>query len=56
MKKRYAFHFAAVLIVMMAMTVLSGTAAYGLGGGALAGNRYRVIISTDIGGSDEDIN
>ena len=37
------------------MTTLntSGSAS-GLGGGALAGNRYRVIISTDIGGSDED--
>ena len=30
------------------------TAAYSPGGGALAGNRYRVIISTDIGGGDED--
>lgn len=26
----------------------------GLGGGALAGNRYRIVISSDIGGSDED--
>ncbi len=25
-----------------------------LDGGAIAGNRYRVIISSDIGGSDED--
>ena len=34
--------------------IAGNTAAYSLGGGALAGNRYRVIISTDIGGSDED--
>ncbi|MHC4736249.1 MAG: nucleoside hydrolase-like domain-containing protein, partial [Planctomycetota bacterium] len=37
------------------MIITSGnTAAYSLGGGALAGNRYRMIISTDIGGGDED--
>jgi hypothetical protein len=35
------------------MLITSGSASE-LGGGALAGNRYRVIISTDIGGSDED--
>jgi len=45
----------ATIIVIMVMVMISGnTAIYGLGGGALAGNRYRVIISTDIGGGDED--
>ncbi|MGB2807308.1 MAG: DUF1593 domain-containing protein [Sedimentisphaerales bacterium] len=41
------------LIFTMAIFISSGTAS-DLGGGALAGNRYRVIISTDIGGGDED--
>jgi hypothetical protein len=37
------------------MIMIAGnTAAYSPKGGALAGNRYRVIISTDIGGGDED--
>ncbi len=45
----------ATIIVIMVMIMIAGnTAAYSLGGGALAGNRYRVIISTDIGGGDED--
>ncbi|MFC1719064.1 DUF1593 domain-containing protein [Candidatus Poribacteria bacterium] len=33
---------------------LGSTAVSSLNGGAIAGNRYRVIISSDIGGSDED--
>jgi len=41
------------IIVIIAVFISSGTAS-DLGGGALAGNRYRVIISTDIGGGDED--
>ncbi|MHC4545528.1 MAG: nucleoside hydrolase-like domain-containing protein [Planctomycetota bacterium] len=41
--------------IIIVMIITSGnTAAYSLGGGALAGNRYRMIISTDIGGGDED--
>ena len=45
----------ATIIVIMVMIMISGnTAIYGLGGGALADNQYRVIISTDIGGGDED--
>ena len=40
--------FVAVGVVLRPTTVLA------LGGGALAGNRYRVVISSDIGGSDED--
>ncbi len=41
------------IIVIIAVFISSGAASE-LGGGALAGNRYRVIISTDIGGGDED--
>jgi hypothetical protein len=37
-------------VVMMTIT----DAARALDGGALAGNRYRVVISSDIGGSDDD--
>ena len=45
----------ATIIIVMIMIITSGnTTAYSLEGGALAGNRYRVIISTDIGGGDED--
>jgi hypothetical protein len=45
----------ATIIVIMVMVMFAGkTAAYSPDGGALAGNRYRVIISTDIGGGDED--
>ena len=45
----------ATIIAVTVMIIIAGnTAAYSLGGGALAGNRYRVIISTDIGGGDED--
>ena len=45
---------ATIIVVMIMIMIAGNTAAYSLGGGALAGNRYRVIISTDIGGSDED--
>lgn len=40
------------IIVIIAVFISSGAASEL--GGALAGNRYRVIISTDIGGGDED--
>ena len=39
---------------MAVIMILASSFAYGIGGGALASNRYRVIISTDIGGGDED--
>jgi len=41
------------IIFTMSTFISSGTAS-DLSGGALGGNRYRVIISTDIGGGDED--
>ena len=53
MKKHDRF-IAVIVIVTVVSMVFGNAAAYGLGGGALAGNRYRVVISTDIGGSDED--
>jgi len=54
-KKRDKLRLIAVVIATTAMSAILGdVAAYGLGGGALAGNRYRVVLSTDIGGSDED--
>jgi hypothetical protein len=43
----------ATIIFTIAIFISSGTAS-DPGGGALAGNRYRVIISTDIGGGDQD--
>ncbi len=39
-------------VLTLAVNVSSGASA--LGGGALAGQRYRVVISSDIGGDDED--
>jgi hypothetical protein len=42
-----------IIIIIIAVFISSGDAS-DLDGGALAGNRYRVIISTDIGGGDED--
>ena len=55
MKKDDGFHFIPTIVVTLAMIMILGnTAASRIDGGALAGNRYRVIISTDIGGSDED--
>jgi hypothetical protein len=46
--------FATIIVIMFMVMIAGNTAAYSLGGGALVGNRYRVIISTDIGGGDED--
>jgi len=40
-----------IFITTLILGIASGSE---LDGGALAGNRYRVIISSDIGGSDED--
>jgi len=43
--------------MMIAATKMITRASFGAcapGSGALAGNRYRIIVSTDIGGSDED--
>jgi len=45
--------FPIIVLTIATIVVFGDTAAYGLGG-ALAGNRYRVLISSDIGGSDED--
>ena len=41
-------------LLTMVMATLFSAAAFALGGGAVAGERYRVIISSDIGGGDED--
>lgn len=55
MKKHDGFHFIPTIVVTLAMIMILGnTIVPRFDGGALAGNRYRVIISTDIGGSDED--
>jgi hypothetical protein len=56
MENHNGLNFIAALVTITAMSMILGdsSGAYGLGGGALAGNRYRVVISTDIGGSDED--
>jgi hypothetical protein len=55
MKKHDWFHLIPTMVVTLAMIMILGnTAVSRLDGGALAGNRYRVIISTDIGGGDED--
>jgi len=55
MKKHDWFHLIPTMVVTLAMIMILGNTAVGrLDGGALAGNRYRVIISTDIGGGDED--
>ena len=42
------------IITIIIVVFISSSAASVPRGGALAGNRYRVIISTDIGGGDED--
>ena len=44
---------AATVFVAWAI-VFGSVSAHGIGPGALGGNRYRVVISTDLGGSDED--
>ena len=55
MKKHNRFHLVAIIVVIIVVRMIFGDAtAFGLDGGALGGDRYRVIISTDIGGSDED--
>jgi hypothetical protein len=69
MKKHDGLHSIPTILVTLAMIMMLGavpkryslcwgiprdTAVGRLNGGALAGNRYRVIISTDIGGGDED--
>jgi len=43
-----------VLLSLAASLFVAPTPSFGLGGGAIGGNRYRVIVSSDIGGSDED--
>jgi len=43
-----------VLLSLAASLFVGQRPSFGLGGGAVAGNRYRVVISSDIGGSDED--
>ncbi len=48
------FIIIAVLFVGYADFCIPTTSLFAWGGGALAGNRYRVLISSDIGGSDED--
>jgi hypothetical protein len=69
MKKHDGLHFIPIILVTLAIIIIlwaapkcyssclgtpGDTAVGRLDGSALAGNRYRVIISTDIGGGDED--
>jgi hypothetical protein len=55
MQKNTGFNLVVVVVLSIIVIVVFGSApVFALGGGALAGNRYRVIISSDIGGSDED--
>ncbi|MBN1818279.1 MAG: DUF1593 domain-containing protein [Sedimentisphaerales bacterium] len=49
-RKRTICHFIATGLLFC----LCGVHAFALGPGALGGNRYRVIVSSDIGGGDED--
>ncbi len=42
------------LSVCVLLVLLLNSLVFGLGKGALGGERYRVVVSTDIGGSDED--
>ncbi len=44
----------ALLLSLAANLTFTQASAHALEGGALAGSRYRVIISSDIGGGDED--
>jgi len=54
-KKRKEPHLRVILaLAAIIFTIIDGGGAYALGGGALGGNRERVLISSDIGGSDED--
>jgi hypothetical protein len=41
-------------LIMLCLALFSGTAEAGIANGALAGERPRVVVSTDIGGSDPD--
>jgi len=45
---------ATIIFVMVTIMIAGNADANSPRGGVLAGNRYRVIISTDIGGGDED--
>lgn len=55
MQKNTGFNLVMIVVLSIIVIVVFGSApVLALGGGALAGNRYRVIISSDIGGSDED--
>lgn len=46
-------HLPAAVFILFA-GIFAVEPAYSLGLGAIGGNRYRVVISSDIGGSDED--
>jgi len=54
MKNRNARLINTVVFSLLVGLVGFQTRSFALGGGAIAGNRYRVVISSDIGGSDED--
>jgi hypothetical protein len=51
--KKCSLYAIGILLLSSAAHIVCAQAP-GLGGGALAQNRYRIIISSDIGGSDED--
>jgi hypothetical protein len=54
MRKHISFNFVSVVLAIALNAIFCQVVTFALGGGALAGERYRVIISSDIGGSDED--
>ena len=54
MKSREISLLSLWLACIAVSVLLSQARVFALGGGPLAGDRYRVLISTDIGGSDED--
>lgn len=54
MQKNTGFNLVMIVVLSIIIVVFGSAPVLALGGGALAGNRYRVIISSDIGGSDED--
>ena len=55
MQKRIGFFFISIWVLAVCINlVLCCNTVFALGGGALDGERYRVVISSDIGGSDED--
>lgn len=43
-----------IVCLLLSVVLCADSLADSLGAGAIGGNRYRVIISTDIGGGDED--